>query len=190
MAAIPTLETARLRLRPHRLDDAAPHAAMWADPAVVRFIGGVPLSREAAWSRFLRQAGLWQLLGFGFFALEDRATGAFIGEAGFHELRRDLAPSIEGTLEAGWVLARAAQGRGLAEEAMRAALGWAATALPARRITCIIRPDHAASLRVAAKLGFTVFAHASYSGGPMLLLDRAAPACAPGSGGGAPFPTD
>jgi RimJ/RimL family protein N-acetyltransferase len=190
VATPPTLETPRLRLRAHRLDDAAAHAAMWADPAVVRFIGGVPLSREAAWSRFLRQAGSWPLLGFGFFAVEDRATGAFLGEAGFHDLRRDIAPPIEGTLEAGWVLARAAQGRGLAEEAMRAALGWAEAALPARRITCIIRPDHAASLRVAAKLGFRVFAHGSYTGAPVLLLERAGRACAPGSGNGTASPAD
>jgi RimJ/RimL family protein N-acetyltransferase len=173
VTAIPVLETPRLRLRAHRPEDAAAHAAMWADPAVVRFIGGVPLTREAAWSRLLRQPGLWQWLGFGFLAIEDRATGAFIGEAGFHDLKRDIAPSIEGTLEAGWVLARAAQGRGLAEEAMRAVLGWADATLPGQRITCIIRPGHAASLRVAAKLGFVPFAHASYTGAPILLLERA-----------------
>jgi hypothetical protein len=54
---------------------------MWTEPAVVRFIGA--LSREAAWIRFVRQAGHWNRLGFGFFAIEDRATGAFVGEAGF-----------------------------------------------------------------------------------------------------------
>ena len=58
---IPTIETLRLRLRPYRLDDFEAYAAMWGDPAVVRYIGGVPFSREAAWTRFLRQIGLWQL---------------------------------------------------------------------------------------------------------------------------------
>ena len=173
MSAIPVIETPRLRLRPHRPEDAAAHAAMWADPAVVRFIGGEPLTREAAWSRLLRQPGLWQWLGFGFLVIEDRATGAFLGEAGFHDLKRDIAPSIEGTLEAGWVLARAAQGRGVAEEAMRAMLAWADAARPGQRITCIIRPAHGASLRVAAKLGFAPFAQAIYSGAPIMLLERA-----------------
>ena len=76
-----TLETPRLRLRPYRLDDFETYAAMWTEPQVVRFIGGKPMSREAAWTRFLRQVGMWRLLGFGFFALEDRESGAFVGEA-------------------------------------------------------------------------------------------------------------
>jgi RimJ/RimL family protein N-acetyltransferase len=80
---IPELQTLRLRLRTFGHADFDAYAAMWKDAEVVRFIGGVPLSREAAWSRFLRQMGAWHYLGFGFFAIEDKATGAFIGEAGF-----------------------------------------------------------------------------------------------------------
>lgn len=172
----PTLETPRLRLRPHRVEEFELYAAMWEEPAVVRFIGGKPISREAAWSRFLRQIGLWRLFGFGFFALEDRATGAFVGEAGFHDLRRAMTPSIEGTLEAGWALATAWQGRGLAEEAMRAAIDWADRVHPGPRMTCIIQPDNAASLRVAAKLGFAPFARSTYAGAPVVVMERPRPA--------------
>ena len=39
---VPVIETERLLLRGHRLDDFEALAAMWADPAVVRFIGGKP----------------------------------------------------------------------------------------------------------------------------------------------------
>ena len=172
MVEIPQLDTPRLRLRGHRPDDFEPYAALWAEPAVVRFIGGAPLSREAAWIRFLRQIGHWHALGFGFFAIEEKATGAFVGEAGFHDLHRALTPSIEGTMEAGWVLASAMQGRGLAQEAMRAALAWADGNGTRARMTCIIRPDHAGSLRVAAKLGFTAFARSTYHDGPMVILER------------------
>ncbi|WP_029355487.1 GNAT family N-acetyltransferase [Bosea sp. 117] len=172
MPIIPTLETPRLRLRPYRLDEFDAYAAMWAEPSVVRFIGGMPLSREAAWVRFLRQVGLWHHLGFGLFAIEDRASGAFLGEAGFHDLKRTLAPSIEGTMEAGWALTGSAQGKGLAEEAMRAALDWAALHGSGSRITCMIQPNHAASLHVARKLGFAVFAEGLYNGKPMVLLER------------------
>lgn len=172
MISIPTLHTSRLRLRPYSWDDFEPYAAMWAEPSVVRFIGGSPLSREAAWTRFLRQIGLWHYLGFGFFAMEDRSTGAFIGEAGFHDLRRTLTPSIEGTMEAGWGLVTAMHGKGLAEEAMRAALGWAHLHGARERITCLIHPDHAASLHVAGKLGFAEFARSTYNGNPVVLLER------------------
>lgn len=172
MVEIPTLLTPRLKLRAHRLDDFDAYAAMWQEPAVVRFIGGVARSREVAWGSFLRQGGSWLHLGFGFFAVEDRETGAFIGEAGFHDLKRNIVPSIEGTMEAGWVLSTAMQGKGIAEEAMRAALGWARDHGTGERFTCMIEKDHAASLHVAEKLGFERYARAEYAGKQMVLLDQ------------------
>lgn len=172
MLDIPTLETARLRLRPYRLEDFDAYAAMWADPAVVRFIGGVPFTREASWPRFLRQSGLWHFLGFGSFIIEHKATGVVAGECGFHDLRRAIEPSIEGTMEAGWILAAPMQGQGIAEEAMRAAIGWASTHGAGDRLTCLIDQDHAASQRVAAKLGFVEYARTTYTGKPVILLER------------------
>lgn len=171
MATTPTLQTERLLLRPYARTDFEAYAAMWADPAVVRFIGGTPLSREQSWVRFLRKAGMWQLMGFGFLVLEDRATGALFGEAGFQDMHRALTPSLEGTLETGWALVRQAQGRGLAEEAARAVLDWGTQHLPGLRVTCMIDPDHHASLRVATKLGFAEFARSDYHGMPMALLE-------------------
>ena len=57
-AGVPMLETARTILRPHRLGDFETYAAIWAEPAVTRFIGGKPRTREESWLRFLRHAGL------------------------------------------------------------------------------------------------------------------------------------
>lgn len=172
MIPIPTIETERLRLCSYSPEDFGSYAAMWSDPAVVRFIGGQPFSREQAWIRFLRQFGMWQVMGFGFFALRDRTTGAFLGEAGFHELRRDITPSLEGTLEVGWALVGAAQGRGLAEEAVRATLGWADKAMPALQQTCIIDELNAASIRVAEKVGFRNLTRTGYHGTPVVVLRR------------------
>jgi RimJ/RimL family protein N-acetyltransferase len=169
---IPELETPRLRLRAFGHADFDVYAAMWKEAEVVRFIGGAPLTREAAWSRFLRQMGVWHYLGFGFFAIEDKATGAFIGEAGFHDLHRNILPSIEGTLEAGWVLSTAAHGKGIAEEAMRAALAWAERDHATKRVTCVIRPNHFASLRIAAKLEFTELLRTDYNGSPIVVFER------------------
>ncbi|MDO8360882.1 MAG: GNAT family N-acetyltransferase [Devosia sp.] len=172
MTVIPTLETARLRLRPYSLEDFDDYVAMWADPAVVRFIGGVPFAREASWGRFIRQIGMWHAMGFGFFALEHRDAGVFAGEVGFHEMHRAITPSIEGTMESGWGLIAAMQGQGLAEEAMRAALGWASEHGQGERLTCLIDDSNTASLRVAAKLGFGEFARPTYNGTPIVLLER------------------
>ncbi len=168
----PTLETERLILRPYRPEDFDAYAEMWADPDVVRFMGGKPFDREASWSRFLRQMGAWQLMGFGFFAIEEKETGVFAGEAGFHELRRDLVPSLEGTLEAGWALAPNVQGWGYATEAMTAAIGWAETAFPGQRMTCIIDPDNQPSIRVARRLGFAESARTRYRDAPVTVFER------------------
>jgi RimJ/RimL family protein N-acetyltransferase len=164
MADIPTFETARLTLRPHRLDDFDAHAALWADEDVVRFITGVPSTREQSWSRMLRLAGMWHHMGFGFLAIVEKESGRFIGEAGFLEARREMEPSIEGTMEVGWALMPSAHGRGYATEALTVLIGWAETHFPEKRMSCIISPENQASLRVAAKLGFGETARTQYNG--------------------------
>ncbi|MBP2446497.1 GNAT family N-acetyltransferase [Rhizobium leguminosarum] len=164
MTDIPTLETERLTLRPHRLDDLEMHAALWADEDVVRFISGVPSTREQSWSRMLRIAGMWHHMGFGFLAIEEKASGRFIGEAGFMESRREMTPSIEGTMEVGWALTPSTHGRGYATEALTALIGWGQAHFPGKPMSCIISPENQASLRVAAKLGFRETTRTQYNG--------------------------
>ncbi len=175
MPSVPVFETPRLLLRGYKLEDFGPFATMWSDPAVYRFIGGVAVPHEDLWRRFLQRPGHWDFLGFGFFAIEDRATGAYFGEAGFHDAQRDLEPSLTGTLEIGYALTPAAQGQGIAEEAMRAALAWADHYGIGERYTCMIEPAHAASIRVATKLGFKRFADTEYRGKPVVLLEKTRP---------------
>ena len=172
MTMIPTLETERLILRAHTVADFDRYAEMWMEPDVVRFIGGVPFSREDSWSRFLRHAGVWHHMGFGFFAIEEKETGQFVGEAGFHDLHRAMQPSVEGTLEAGWGLMSSGQGWGYATEAMTAAIAWGAGAFPERRMTCIIDPDNLPSLRVAGRLGFVEVVRTSYHEKPIVMFER------------------
>jgi RimJ/RimL family protein N-acetyltransferase len=168
----PTLETPRLRLRSFRVEDFDAYAALWADPHVTRHILPAPLDREAAWDALLRRFGFWPALGFGFFAVEDRETGEFLGEVGFQERLRAIEPSMEGALETGWLMAPAAQGRGLAAEAVAAALAWASAAFPEKRVVCIVAPDNAPSLRLAIRCGFVEIARSLYKGKQVVQLER------------------
>jgi RimJ/RimL family protein N-acetyltransferase len=168
---IPILETSRLVLRGHRADDFAACAEMWADPEVVRFIGGVPSTGEQAWARLLRYAGHWALLGFGFWVIVERATGRFAGELGLADFKRDLDPPI-GELETGWVLQRWAHGRGFATEALGAVLAWSDARFPDRATACVIEPDNAASIRVARKCGYLEVARTVYHGDPIVVYRR------------------
>ncbi len=169
---VPILETERLKLRGHRLDDFSHCAAMWADPEVTRFIGGKPLSEEESWRRLLAYVGHWSLLGFGYWVAEEKATGNFVGEIGFADYKRDLEPSLKGTPEIGWVLATHAHGKGYATEAVRAAVAWADAHFQSARTACIIAPENLASIRVAVKCGYREFAQATYKGNPTLMFVR------------------
>jgi RimJ/RimL family protein N-acetyltransferase len=170
--SVPVIATARLVLRGHTVADLDATAAMWADLAATRFIGGRPSSREDAWARLLRYVGHWSLLGFGYWLIEARAGGQFVGEAGFGDFKRDLEPGFAGALEAGWIVTPSEQGKGYASEAVAAALDWAGRHLPGRRSVCMIAPDNAASLQVARKCGYAEYARASYKGEPTLLMER------------------
>jgi RimJ/RimL family protein N-acetyltransferase len=167
-----TIETERLILRPHRAEDFDDLAAMWADPGVTRFIGGRPSTPEESWARLLRYGGLWGLLGLGYWAVRDRATGRFVGDVGFADFHRGL--DFAGAPEAGWVLAPWAHGRGLAGEAVRAALAWADARGWARSV-CIIDPDNAPSLRLAGGCGYQEAGRITYKDHPVILLERLRP---------------
>lgn len=170
-SSIPTLETGRLILRGYRLDDFPACASLWADPIVTRFIGGRPLSAEESWARLLRYAGHWCMLGFGYWLIEEKATGSFLGELGFADWKRELEPALA-MPEAGWVLATAAHGKGYATEALRAALDWAGQSFPSPGTACLIHPDNLASIRVAVKCGYQELMRVSYRGQPTLLFKR------------------
>lgn len=172
MSLIPTLTTERLTLRPYRDDDFDAFVAMWKEPDVVRFIGGKPFSREDSWTRFLRNVGMWQHHGFGFFAVEERASGSFVGEVGFQERKREITPSLEGTIETGWGFVPDVHGWGYATEAVTAALAWAETAHPGKRFSALIDADHVVSHRVAKKLGFVERTRTEYHGVPVFLFER------------------
>jgi RimJ/RimL family protein N-acetyltransferase len=172
-AAVPVIETARLRLRGHRDDDLPDMVAMWSDPGVVRFIGGRPFPPEEAAARLARYAALWPTHGHGYWAIEDRATGAFLGEAGLARFDRGLGPAFDDAPEAGWVLSHAAQGRGLGTEAVGALLDWADHTLAASRTVCMITPENAPSLRLATGFGYAPFDRVTRDGTVLCLMARA-----------------
>jgi RimJ/RimL family protein N-acetyltransferase len=170
--AVPVIETERLTLRGHCLGDLAASATMWADPVVTRHIGGRPQSEEETWSRLLRYVGHWALLGFGYWAIEEKATGSFVGELGFADYKRDMDPSLKDTPEIGWVFAAQSHGKGYATEAVRAAVAWGDAHLGPGRTACLIHPENFASIRVAEKCGYRKSHNAKYKARPTLVFMR------------------
>jgi RimJ/RimL family protein N-acetyltransferase len=145
---------------------------MCADPEVTRYISGRPFTEEESWSRLLRYVGHWSLLGFGYWVVEEKAAGTFVGEVGFADYPRDLKPALAGAPEIGWVLASGSHGRGYATEAVRAVVEWGDSHFGSIRTACIIGPENTASIRVATKCGYREHGHATYKGEATLLFVR------------------
>lgn len=171
---IPLLETARLRLRSHYPDDLTAFVAMWQQPQFYEFLGGQPLREEEVWTKMLRHLGLWHLQQYGFWAIEEKASGHFIGAVGFGAWQRDITPSLKGWPEVGWVLTPHTHGQGYATEAVRAALAWGDAHLLQPRTVCLIDVDNQPSLGLAAKCGYQEFSRTLYKGQPVVLLERLA----------------
>lgn len=172
LAEIPVLHTERLILRPHRLSDFEASLAMWTDPEVVRFIGGKPSTEQQVWGRIMNYLGHWQLMGYGYWCVEEEASGQLVGEFGFADFRREITPSILGVPELGWALNSRVHRKGYATEGLRAAMTWGDAHLPIARSVCLIDPDNLPSVKVAAKLGFTEQCRTTYGGKPIVLLTR------------------
>jgi RimJ/RimL family protein N-acetyltransferase len=166
------METERLRLRGHRPGDFADSAAMWRDPLVYRYISGRPAPEGELWARLLRYAGHWALLGYGYWLVEEKATGRFAGEVGFGEFKREIEPSLKGMPEIGWVLASSMHGKGYATEAVRAALAWGDAHFGSSRTACIVDPENGASLRIAAKFGYREVLRTTYMSDPTIMFIR------------------
>lgn len=166
------LESERLILRAHRIDDFPETAALWGDPVVVAHISGTPLGAEQSWARFLRYRGHWSYLGFGYWVVESRETGKFLGEVGFADYRRDTQPNLDGKPEAGWVFRTSAHGRGYATEAVSRMLRWADQHLTSETTVCMFDPAHAASIRVARKVGYGNDVLGRYGDRNSLFLER------------------
>lgn len=172
MTAIPCLETSRLILRKHALQDFDALYAMWREPAVYRYIIGRPSTREEAWNRLLRYTGHWAQLGYGYWVVEERTTGDYLGEMGFADFHRDIDPPLDGRPELGWALRTAVHGKGYAIEALQAIAAWGDAHFAGKVTAAIIAPENSASIHLAEKLGFVKTLETTYKGEPTLIFYR------------------
>ena len=139
-------ETERLILRQWRNADFQSYASYYADEALARFVGGA-CGREEAWRKMASLAGHWMLRGFGYWAVEETATGDFVGCAGLWH--SDGWPEVE----LGYWLMPEKSGLGYATEAGRAAQDFARYVVRPPSLVSYIAPENEPSKRVAERLG-------------------------------------
>lgn len=147
---IPLLTTERLVLRAFHADDLDAYATMQANPEVMRYLGtGQTRTRAESWDAIARMLGHWSLRGYGSFAIEEAASGQFVGRAGI------LHPYEWPGPELAYALDQPFWGMGYAAEASRAVLEWAQTSAGLGELVSFIYPANEASKSVARKLGAT-----------------------------------
>ena len=167
------LITERLTLTPMQVSDLSDLTALWADPAFATAIFPTALSSEDVWFRLLRDIGHWDALGRGNWAIRETSTGALVGSVGVLDFHRIIEPAIDAP-ELGWGVAPRFQGKGLAFEALSAALAWCDDTLNAPRTICMISPDNAPSHALAARGGYVPYVETTYKDSPVVLLERTA----------------
>ncbi len=165
------IETDRLLLRRWREGDLDAYARICADPEVMRYLpatlGWEESAEQMAW--FERH---WEERGFGLWAVEERASGEFIGFIGL--VYHDGWPEGEHKTEVGWRLGRAHWGRGLATEGALASVRYGFEGLGLERIISITLPENAASRRVMEKAGLTYRGETRWRGNDVIwyAIDR------------------
>lgn len=147
--APPVVETARLRLRPYRSGDARDIFAVYADPEVTRYWSFPAWTELAQAHAYLAQRQALEMPSVVAWAVAERDSDRLVGTTTLFALN---GPQCRA--EVGYSLARAAQGRGYAAEALRGAIGHAFDAFGLERIEADVDPRNERSWRLLEKLGF------------------------------------
>jgi RimJ/RimL family protein N-acetyltransferase len=148
------LETERLILRPFRTQDLPVYAEINADPAVVEFLGGIPLSRAVSDEQADGANRCFATRRFGKIAVERRGDGTFLGMCGL-----SIEAWFPHDLEIGWRFGSAYWGNGYATEAASAWLAYAFESLGTARVISVADAPNMQSIAVMRQIGMR-FNHA------------------------------
>lgn len=142
------IETDRLILRPIDPErDFEEWAYAMADEGTVRYLGTKPMNRALAWRSMAMAIGHWTIRGYGFFSLELKATGEWVGRVG------PWFPEGWPGPEVGWTISPRHLRRGYACEAARAAIDFAFDTLGWSKVIHVIMQGNEPSIGLAEKLG-------------------------------------
>ena len=147
-----TLTTDRLRLEPFGTQHLEPLAILNADPLVMRYITGKPMTPEQNLAMLDRVTRHWAEFGCSWWAFMARESGTLMGAGCIQH----LGHVADGPLEIGWRLKPACWHQGYASEAARAMAGFAFNDLGAPELLAVCHPDNAASASVMQRLGMTL----------------------------------
>ena len=151
---VQAIETERLRLRPFAADlsDLDALHEIQSDPVHMRFYPH-PFTRDESREWIERFVERQERHGFSLWAIEDRATGEFLGNCG------PLLQTVDGVeeVEIGWSVTPRRARQGIASEAAAAWRDRCLGPLGMHHVISLIRPENVPSRGVAEKIGMHVW---------------------------------
>jgi RimJ/RimL family protein N-acetyltransferase len=140
------LNTERLLLRQWQASDSQDFVDFYSDPVMSKYVGG-QRNEDDAWRGMALMVGHWQLKGFGYWAVEEKSSGDFVGCIGLWQ-----SPGWP-ELELGYWLVERHQGKGYCKEAGRVCIACAKEQLNANSLVSYIDVENLPSIKLAESLG-------------------------------------
>ena len=154
---LPTLATPRLTLRPAIDVDLDALWRLLTDPQVRRYLCDDRILTRAEVQKILAEDVAHESAGMGLWLLRGRAEN-LIGCIGLHPVSPEIvthAPDLAGEIERTIALAPGHWGRGLAAEALAAAVAYAFDTLGLERLVAVVDEPNERSHRLMLRVGFT-----------------------------------
>lgn len=172
MSDQPLLRSERLELWQPRLGDMPGLIELIAADETRLFLGPAEATAKSQFEKLLRNAGGWALYGYGSFHIRLHGASDIVGTCGVFHTWRGFGQGMDDAPEAGWIIRHDHWGKGIAGEAMRAALAWFDETHGPRRIAAMIEEGNTASQKVAAALGFVEYGRQEFEGSSLTLYER------------------
>lgn len=155
------LETARLVIRTFEPGDAAPWIAMVSEPEFNRFLPARPDPTLETFQGVIEgRLAMEREIGYAMWAVDDKATGTFIGQCGIRPVDEGEGPEID----LAYHFAKAAWNQGYATEAVLAVLEHGFGPIGLDRIMAVAMPENIGSWRVMEKTGMRYQGLVNYFG--------------------------
>ena len=154
-------ETARLVIRTFEARDADPWFAMISDPEVRRFLPAGPAPTMELIQRVIgERQEMERELGHTMWAVDDKTTGAFIGQCGLRPVDEGAGPEID----LAYHYTSASWNKGYASEAAIAVLAHGLGPVGLDSIMAVTLPENIGSWRVMEKVGMRYEGLVNYYG--------------------------
>lgn len=144
------IETPRLVIRTFEPRDAEAWVAMVNDPEVRRYLPPTPEATMQTFAEALeRRLAMEDEIGYSIWAVDDKATSAFVGQCGIRPVEEGDGPEIE----IAYHYPRTSWNRGIGTEAAVAVLAHGLGQVGMNRIVAVAMSENTGSWRVMEKAG-------------------------------------